>query len=114
MFGVGYVSSLLLTSENALLLSSIAALLGGLATQNDTVIKQICWSRWVAEALYVSELRFDLLTGPLYDTAVYYIDFRAKFVTDNFATCIGALIIYGTVLRLWCFFLVWRKFKSTQ
>ena len=109
-FSIGYVSSLMLTGENALLLSAIAALLSGLATDNRSVIKNICWTRWTAEALYVSDVRVDLLQPPMDDIVQTYMDKRNKFDIDNYSLDLVVLLIYGLALRLWAYLLVVKRF----
>ena len=112
LFGIGYVSTFLFRGENALLCSAISALLGGLATNNDGFIKSLCWARWAAEALFISEARLDQLTPPVDQTVRSYIENRSKFDTDNFGNDCLALIIMGVVLRLMAFGLMFLKYKQ--
>jgi len=112
LFGIGYVSTFLFRGENALLCSAISALLGGLATNNDGFIKSLCWARWAAEALFISEARLDQLTPPVDETVRAYIENRSKFDTDNYGNDILALVIMGAVLRLMAFGLMFLKYKQ--
>ena len=112
VFGVGHVSSLLFRGENALLCAAISALLGGLATNADSAVKDLCWARWAAEALWLSESRTDLLQPPM-DTGVNaYMEGRNMFKIGMYSNDIAALFIFGIVLRLIAFALMYRKFKQ--
>jgi hypothetical protein len=115
MFGVGYVASLLLQGENALLLAAISALLGGLATDQKDAINQVCWASWFSEALVLSEARVDLFDDSVADgqadQARMFLRTSASYDTDRFATDIGVLLAMGVALRVLAFLLVLAKLR---
>jgi ABC-type multidrug transport system ATPase subunit len=113
LFGIGYVSSFLFAStENALLCSAVSALLGGLATDNQSPEKNVCWSRWAAEALFLSEARADLLPQSVESMLATYLYTRNKFELDMYGTDLLVLVIMAVTLRVLAFALMYRRFKQ--
>jgi hypothetical protein len=114
LYGIGEVSSLLFIGapENALLCSAISALLGGLATDADSPVKNACWSRWAAEAIFLSNVRSERMPQRLQGMLQQYMDSSSKFVIGAYAKDLGVLALMAVVLRLLTLAIMWRKFRK--
>jgi len=114
LYGIGYVSSVLFlaTPENALLLSAIAALLGGLATDALSSEKSACWGRWTAEAIFLISVRSDSLLPLQQDMLNTYMGTQNAFVLGAFGKDLLVLAIMAIVLRAMALAVLYYKFRK--
>lgn len=115
VYSIGYVCSMMFKAqENALLMGVVAALLSGLGTDNETIIKSLCWTRWSGEAMFLIQVRANELEGATRTIYQTYADFKVKFDLDNFALDIGVLVIFGVALRVLTLVLLRRRQRAIE
>lgn len=101
VFGVGYISSALLRAETALLLSAITTLLTGLGTDAKGAQKNVPWSRWTAEALWVSEARPDLWSPEVQNVISLWAKQAYNFELGTVQRDLAIVVLYIVLFRLW-------------
>mmetsp|Transcript_28321 Transcript_28321/g.45883 ORF Transcript_28321/g.45883 Transcript_28321/m.45883 type:complete len:776 (+) Transcript_28321:2-2329(+) len=106
VYGVGYVCSMIIPTNKdlATLFAATCALIAGLGV-NPGGGRELCWGRWFGEAVYIAELRLDVLDPVTRDAVNSFLDFVKRetpsgtYSLDMFGRDLFALAIFGVVLR---------------
>jgi len=121
VYGVGYISSMLVPTNKdlATLSAAVGALIAGLGV-NPGGGRELCWGRWFGEAVYIAELRLDML-DPVTRAAVDgFLLFQKKdtpqgtYSLDMYATDLFALFIFGLFFRALAYLLLRVVYRSKQ
>lgn len=108
IYAVGYICTWI--SELPALLTVVVALLLGLGTGGVSSVKNmgfgadLSWSRWVGEAVFLTETE-NYVDPSLRNLTNNYMEARYGYVESNYSHDIWALLVTGIALRSFAFFL---------
>jgi len=114
LFAVGYICSLKLATENALLLSTMASLLAGLANGDTSVIDKFAWSTWYGEGYFNAEVRMDLYSPPVQVVISDYVSSSRGFDVNALAKDMLVLLLFGAVFRILGFKILYEEIKKRE